>query len=96
ENNVDLFPIVITPIPQRSGWWRFIIVSLGLAALIVIVVAVNMWARTKGENFEWMMMKMTVQRTMRTSHLLFELDQHSCLHQTPPINSFYISSACFT
>ncbi|KAG8011531.1 hypothetical protein GBF38_006392, partial [Nibea albiflora] len=32
----------------RGSWWRFIIVSLGLAALIVIVVAVSMWTRTKG------------------------------------------------
>ncbi|KAG8011487.1 hypothetical protein GBF38_006304 [Nibea albiflora] len=33
---------------QKGSWWRFIIVSLGLAALIVIVVAVSMWTRTKG------------------------------------------------
>ncbi|XP_027145733.1 uncharacterized protein LOC109140645 isoform X2 [Larimichthys crocea] len=29
-------------------WWRFIIVPVGLAALIIIVVAVSMWTRTKG------------------------------------------------
>ncbi|XP_068433498.1 uncharacterized protein [Clinocottus analis] len=28
-------------------WWRFIFVSVGLAALIIILVAVNMWARIK-------------------------------------------------
>ncbi|TKS75318.1 hypothetical protein D9C73_010523 [Collichthys lucidus] len=31
-----------------KGLWRFIIVSVGLAALIIIVVAVSMWTRTKG------------------------------------------------
>ncbi|XP_034384161.1 uncharacterized protein LOC117727786 isoform X10 [Cyclopterus lumpus] len=30
-----------------SGWWRFIYVPVGLAALIIIVVAVNIWARIK-------------------------------------------------
>ncbi|XP_059197152.1 uncharacterized protein LOC131977742 [Centropristis striata] len=33
---------------QQQGWWRIIIyVLLGLAALIITVVAVNMWTRTK-------------------------------------------------
>ncbi|XP_056283801.1 uncharacterized protein LOC130202348 isoform X2 [Pseudoliparis swirei] len=32
-----------------SGWWRVILVPVGLAALIIIVVAVNIWARMKGE-----------------------------------------------
>ncbi|KAK9531864.1 hypothetical protein VZT92_011262 [Zoarces viviparus] len=31
----------------KAGWWRFIFVSVALAALIIIVVAVNMWARIK-------------------------------------------------
>ncbi|XP_075940324.1 uncharacterized protein LOC142942044 [Anarhichas minor] len=31
--------------PKLQSWWRFIFVSVGLAALIIIVVAVNMWAR---------------------------------------------------
>ena len=31
-------------------WLRFIIVSVGLTALIIIVVSVNIWTRTKGEN----------------------------------------------
>ncbi|XP_056283796.1 uncharacterized protein LOC130202347 isoform X3 [Pseudoliparis swirei] len=30
-----------------SGWWRVILVPVGLAALIIIVVAVNIWARMK-------------------------------------------------
>ncbi|KAM6906067.1 uncharacterized protein PEZ65_017369 isoform 2-T2 [Lycodopsis pacificus] len=33
----------------KAGWWRFIFVSVGLAALIIIVVAVNIRARIKGE-----------------------------------------------
>ncbi|XP_026174237.1 uncharacterized protein LOC113137080 isoform X2 [Mastacembelus armatus] len=31
------------------GWWRFIIVSVGLATLIIVVVTVNVWTRTKGK-----------------------------------------------
>ncbi|XP_027140324.1 uncharacterized protein LOC113743992 isoform X1 [Larimichthys crocea] len=31
------------------GWWRSIIVSVGLAALIIIVVAVTIWIRTKAK-----------------------------------------------
>ncbi|XP_078030266.1 uncharacterized protein LOC144466591 [Epinephelus lanceolatus] len=31
-----------------EGWWRFIVVSVGLAALIISVVTVNVWTRTKG------------------------------------------------
>ncbi|KAG7999686.1 hypothetical protein GBF38_000382, partial [Nibea albiflora] len=42
------FPFRLQPSGEKPGWWRFIIVSLGLAALIVIVVAVSMWTRTKG------------------------------------------------
>ncbi|XP_056283810.1 uncharacterized protein LOC130202353 isoform X2 [Pseudoliparis swirei] len=34
-----------------SGWWRVILVPVGLAALIIIVVAVNIWARMKAEHF---------------------------------------------
>ncbi|XP_029318700.1 uncharacterized protein LOC115028911 isoform X4 [Cottoperca gobio] len=38
--------------PQSSGekpvWWRSIIVCVGLAALIISVVTVNIWTRTKG------------------------------------------------
>ncbi|XP_056283533.1 uncharacterized protein LOC130202190 [Pseudoliparis swirei] len=30
-----------------SGWWRVILVPVGLAALVIIVVAVNIWARMK-------------------------------------------------
>ncbi|XP_044025068.1 uncharacterized protein LOC122863055 isoform X2 [Siniperca chuatsi] len=33
----------------QLNWWRFSIVSAGLAALIIIAVAVNMWTRTKGK-----------------------------------------------
>ncbi|XP_035854749.1 uncharacterized protein LOC118494548 [Sander lucioperca] len=32
----------------KQGYLRFIIVSVGLAALIITVVAVNIWMRTKG------------------------------------------------
>ncbi|XP_078030103.1 uncharacterized protein LOC144466542 isoform X2 [Epinephelus lanceolatus] len=36
---------------STKGWWlRFFIVSVGLSVLIISVVAVNMWTRTKGEN----------------------------------------------
>ncbi|GLD49866.1 uncharacterized protein AKAME5_000342700 [Lates japonicus] len=35
-------------VAKLQGWQRFIIVSVGLAALIIIVVAVNIWAKTKG------------------------------------------------
>ncbi|GLD57009.1 uncharacterized protein AKAME5_000929000 [Lates japonicus] len=31
------------------GWLRFVIVSVGLTALIVSVVTVNIWTRTKGK-----------------------------------------------
>ncbi|XP_029318702.1 uncharacterized protein LOC115028911 isoform X5 [Cottoperca gobio] len=34
--------------PQSSVWWRSIIVCVGLAALIISVVTVNIWTRTKG------------------------------------------------
>ncbi|XP_044025110.1 uncharacterized protein LOC122863070 isoform X2 [Siniperca chuatsi] len=37
------------PPTTQEDWWRFSIVSVGLAALIIIVVAVNMWTRTKGK-----------------------------------------------
>ncbi|XP_027140330.1 uncharacterized protein LOC104939811 isoform X5 [Larimichthys crocea] len=43
-DKVQLFPFRLQP----SGLLRFIIVSVGLAALIIIVVAVSMWTRTKG------------------------------------------------
>ncbi|XP_044025120.1 uncharacterized protein LOC122863072 isoform X2 [Siniperca chuatsi] len=33
---------------KPQGWWRFIILSVGLAALVIGVVAVNMWTRSKG------------------------------------------------
>ncbi|XP_051264332.1 uncharacterized protein LOC127367998 [Dicentrarchus labrax] len=36
-----------TVLKVSPGWWRFIIVSVGLTALIIIVVAVNIWTRTK-------------------------------------------------
>ncbi|KAL7388334.1 hypothetical protein ABVT39_011934 [Epinephelus coioides] len=32
----------------NRGWWRFIVASVGLAALIISVVTVNIWTRTKG------------------------------------------------
>ncbi|XP_050927663.1 uncharacterized protein LOC108887449 isoform X2 [Lates calcarifer] len=35
-------------VAKPQGWQRFIIVSVGLAALLIIVVAVNIWAKTKG------------------------------------------------
>ncbi|XP_031148888.2 uncharacterized protein LOC116045394 [Sander lucioperca] len=42
---VHLFPF--SP-PQSPGWWRIIVMSLGLATFIPSVVAVNIWARDKG------------------------------------------------
>ncbi|XP_041814946.1 uncharacterized protein LOC121622148 isoform X2 [Chelmon rostratus] len=30
------------------GWWRFIIVSVGVAALLIIIIAIIRWRRTKG------------------------------------------------
>ncbi|XP_051265483.1 uncharacterized protein LOC127368577 isoform X11 [Dicentrarchus labrax] len=33
---------------STQDWWRFLIVSVGLAALLTIVVAVNIWTKTKG------------------------------------------------
>lgn len=35
------------------GWWRFIIVSVGVAALLIIIIAIIRWRRTKGENIHW-------------------------------------------
>ncbi|XP_028461452.1 uncharacterized protein LOC114573440 isoform X2 [Perca flavescens] len=32
---------------EKPGWWRIIVVSLGLASLITSVVVVNIWARAK-------------------------------------------------
>ncbi|XP_029318698.1 uncharacterized protein LOC115028911 isoform X2 [Cottoperca gobio] len=34
--------------PTEQVWWRSIIVCVGLAALIISVVTVNIWTRTKG------------------------------------------------
>ncbi|KAM6905995.1 uncharacterized protein PEZ65_017310 isoform 2-T2 [Lycodopsis pacificus] len=42
-------PAISDASPQLQSWWRFIFVSVGLAALIIIVVAVNIRARIKGE-----------------------------------------------
>ncbi|XP_031148887.1 uncharacterized protein LOC116045393 [Sander lucioperca] len=33
---------------EKPGWWRIIVVPLGLATLIISVVAVNVWARAEG------------------------------------------------
>ncbi|XP_068564399.1 uncharacterized protein [Cebidichthys violaceus] len=33
---------------KPEGWWRLIVVPVGLAALIISVVSVNVWTRTKG------------------------------------------------
>ncbi|XP_049445805.1 uncharacterized protein LOC125896889 [Epinephelus fuscoguttatus] len=33
---------------EERGWWGYIIVSVGLATLIISVVTVNIWKRTKG------------------------------------------------
>ncbi|XP_035850959.1 uncharacterized protein LOC116045412 isoform X2 [Sander lucioperca] len=33
---------------KPEGWWRIIVVSLGLATLIISVVVVNIWTRAKG------------------------------------------------
>ena len=33
-----------------SVGWRYIIVSVGLSALLISVVTVSMWTRTKGES----------------------------------------------
>ncbi|XP_028461598.1 uncharacterized protein LOC114573543 isoform X2 [Perca flavescens] len=33
---------------KPEGWWRIIVMSLGLASLITSVVVVNIWARAKG------------------------------------------------
>ncbi|XP_074472552.1 uncharacterized protein LOC141756587 [Sebastes fasciatus] len=35
--------------PTNQGWLRFIIVSVSLATLIITVVVVNVWMRTKGK-----------------------------------------------
>ncbi|XP_044025106.1 uncharacterized protein LOC122863067 isoform X4 [Siniperca chuatsi] len=48
-NKEQLFPFRLQPSGEKPDWWRFSIVSAGLAALIIIVVAVNMWTRTKGK-----------------------------------------------
>ena len=38
---------------------RFIIVSVGLTALVITVVSVNIWTRTKGENIHTTFMNKT-------------------------------------
>ncbi|XP_035535116.1 uncharacterized protein LOC118341050 [Morone saxatilis] len=40
--------ILVETEEEQQDWWRFIIVSVGLAALITIAVAVNIWTKTKG------------------------------------------------
>ncbi|XP_036943172.1 uncharacterized protein LOC119012995 isoform X1 [Acanthopagrus latus] len=35
-----------------QDWWRYVIVSVGLALLITFVVVVNMWTRAKGSKTE--------------------------------------------
>ncbi|XP_028997272.1 uncharacterized protein LOC114849728 [Betta splendens] len=46
ENSV---PTLITEASaEKQGWWRIIIVSVGLTTLIITVVTVDIWIRTKG------------------------------------------------
>lgn len=40
-----------------AGGWRLVSVSVGLAALIIILVVVNMWIRIKGEEAEDILMR---------------------------------------
>ncbi|XP_056261465.1 uncharacterized protein LOC130187678 isoform X2 [Seriola aureovittata] len=45
--------LLFTFIPQSSGkktgrWWRYVIVAVGLAALLIIAVVLIRWKRTKG------------------------------------------------
>ncbi|CAK6982413.1 uncharacterized protein LOC121882771, partial [Scomber scombrus] len=40
------------PSTKLRGWLRFLIVSVGLTALIIIVVSVNIWTRTKGNKIQ--------------------------------------------
>ncbi|XP_044025102.1 uncharacterized protein LOC122863066 isoform X2 [Siniperca chuatsi] len=49
SGKVQQFPFSSQSAGEKPDWWRFSIVSAGLAALIIIVVAVNMWTRTKGK-----------------------------------------------
>ncbi|XP_049445803.1 uncharacterized protein LOC125896888 isoform X2 [Epinephelus fuscoguttatus] len=35
---------------EKTSWWRYIIVSVVLATLIISVVTVNIWKRTKGSH----------------------------------------------
>ncbi|XP_041814947.1 uncharacterized protein LOC121622148 isoform X3 [Chelmon rostratus] len=44
SKEVQLFTFSRPP----SGWWRFIIVSVGVAALLIIIIAIIRWRRTKG------------------------------------------------
>ncbi|XP_075940831.1 uncharacterized protein LOC142942413 isoform X2 [Anarhichas minor] len=46
ERNITPSPNNDPPTTTAAGWWRFII--LGLATLVMIVVAVYIWKRTKG------------------------------------------------
>ncbi|XP_035851093.1 uncharacterized protein LOC118493830 [Sander lucioperca] len=41
-------PAVSVTSTSPQGWWRVIMVSVGLAALVITVVVVNIWMRTKG------------------------------------------------
>ncbi|XP_027140332.1 uncharacterized protein LOC104939813 isoform X2 [Larimichthys crocea] len=47
-DKVQLFPFRLQPSGEKPGLWRFIIMPVGLAALIIIMVAVSVWTRTKG------------------------------------------------
>ncbi|XP_038587900.1 uncharacterized protein LOC119912684 [Micropterus salmoides] len=47
--NETLLTKVETTLKQVPGWWRYIIVSVVLAALSISVVAVKIWTKTKRE-----------------------------------------------
>ncbi|XP_039454962.1 uncharacterized protein LOC120433178 isoform X1 [Oreochromis aureus] len=38
------------PLSDQTGWWKFILVGLGVAALFIIVVTFIRWKRTKENN----------------------------------------------
>ncbi|XP_051265493.1 uncharacterized protein LOC127368577 isoform X20 [Dicentrarchus labrax] len=61
--------------PTQQDWWMFLIVSVGLAALITIVVAVNIWTKTKGN------------RTQMDEHI--EMIPNPAVTQSAPETSQY-------
>ncbi|KAK5879662.1 hypothetical protein CesoFtcFv8_022758 [Champsocephalus esox] len=80
---------------KLQGLLRHVLVPVGLAALIMIVVAVSIWTRAKETQTQ--MDEIIVRYDVEDDTVNYEnirpadgFEQHFCLHQTPLINNVYI------